>query len=196
MLLVIFIAFLLFSYAAYAASKKVERQHYDIVKTEDGFEVRLYPRSIMASVSTRREGEERGANQNFRTLAGYIFGGNKEAKKIAMTAPVYMERDTSANTMSFVLPTGYNMTDLPTPSDTSIKLHYSDEGYYAALRFGGFAGDKKIMRKEAELKDLLKKKGYEVTGSYKYLGYNAPWDIIKRENEIIVSIRYNKSTEK
>lgn len=177
---------------SYAANKKVERQHYDVVKKEDGFEVRFYPKALMASVSRQRQGDERGANQNFRTLAGYIFGGNQTKKKIAMTAPVYMERDTDANKMSFVLPAGYTMTDLPDPNDTSIKLHYSDEGYYAALSFGGFAGEEKIRRKESELKELLHKKGYEVIGSYSYLGYNAPWDIFNRENDIIVKVNYVK----
>ena len=189
---IIFISFILFTYMSYAANKKVERQHYDLVKKEDGFEIRFYPKAIMATVSKPRQGEERGANQNFRTLAGYIFGGNKAEKKIAMTAPVYMEREPTANKMSFVLPSGYKMTDLPDPNDTSIKLHYSNEGYYAALPFGSFASENKIMKKEAELKELLHKKGYEVAGSYNYLGYNAPWDIISRENEIIVKINYTK----
>jgi hypothetical protein len=191
-LIIIFILFILFAYMSHAANRKVERQQFELVKNEDGFEIRFYSKAIMATVSNPRLGEERGANQNFRTLAGYIFGGNKTEKKIAMTAPVYMERDTNANKMSFVLPSAYKMTDLPDPNDTSIKLHYSDEGYYAALRFGGFAGETKIRRKEEELKQLLYKKGYEVTGSYIYLGYNAPWEIINRENEIIVKVNYAK----
>ena len=190
--IIIFISFILFTYMAYAANKKVERQHFDVVKKEDGFEIRFYPKAIMATVSKPRQGEERGANQNFRTLAGYIFGGNKAEKKIAMTAPVHMERDSNSNKMSFVLPSGYKMSDLPDPNDTSIKLHYSDEGYYAALQFGGFAGESKIKKKEAELKELLHKKGYEVAGTFNYLGYNAPWDIINRENDIIVKINYTK----
>jgi SOUL heme-binding protein len=190
--IIIFILFILFTYMSYASNKKVERQHFDVVKKEDGFEIRFYPKAIMATVSTPRQGEEPGARQNFRTLAGYIFGGNKAQKKIAMTAPVYMERDTNANKMSFVLPSGYKMTDLPDPNDTNIKLHYSDEGYYAALLFGGFASESKIKRKEAELKELLHKKGYEVAGAFSYLGYNAPWEIISRENEIIVKVKYAK----
>ncbi len=177
---------------SYASNKKVERQHYDVVKEEHGFEIRFYPKAIMASVSKQRHGDERGANQNFRTLAGYIFGGNKAEKKIAMTAPVYMERDTNANKMSFVLPSGYKMTDLPDPNDTNISIHYSDEGFYAALTFSGFAGENKIRNKEAELKELLNKAGYEIIGNFNYLGYNAPWELINRQNEMIVKINYTK----
>jgi Tfp pilus assembly protein PilE len=186
------VLFTLFAYMSYASNKKVERQKYDLVKNENGFEIRFYPKAIMASVSSVKNGNEKDANQNFRRLAGYIFGGNKEDQKIAMTAPVYMERDAAANKMSFVLPSGYNMNDLPHPNDSNITLHYSDEGHYAALRFGGFASDDKIAKKENELKELLKNSGYEVVGNFNYLGYNAPWDVINRENEIIVKIKYNE----
>ncbi len=184
--------FTLFVYMSYASNKKVERQKYNLLKNENGFEVRFYPKSIMASVSSVRHGDEKNANQNFRRLASYIFGGNKDNKKIAMTAPVYMEKDTEANRMSFVLPSGYNMSDLPLPNDSSITLHYSDGGYYAALSFSGFAGVHKIARKENELKELLEKSGYETLGNFSYLGYNAPWELINRENEIIVKINYAK----
>ncbi len=185
------ICFLIFTTISRAANKKVERQKYNVVKKEDGFEVRYYPRAIMASVSSNRTGAENDGNQNFRKLAGYIFGGNKQEQKIAMTAPVYMENDSANNRMSFVLPANYQMTDLPNPNDPNIMLHYSAEGYFACLSFGGYTNAKRIKEKETELKELLQKKGYKVIGSYKYLGYNAPWDIINRENDIIVQIEYN-----
>jgi hypothetical protein len=107
-----------------------------------------------------------------------------------MTAPVYMEQENGKNKMSFVLPSKYKINDLPQPNDSSINIHLSEDGYYAALRFGGYAGDEKIKAKELELQELLKTKGYIVIGTYKYLGYNAPWDIINRENDIIVKIVY------
>ena len=43
--IIIFISFILFTYMAYAANKKVERQHFDVVKKEDGFEIRFYPKA-------------------------------------------------------------------------------------------------------------------------------------------------------
>ena len=186
------VLFSLFSHMAYASNRKTERQKYEVVKKENGFEIRFYPRVIMASVTSEKQGEKMNANGNFRRLAGYIFGGNKADKKIAMTAPVHMEQDTNANRMSFVVPAGYSMTDLPDPNDTGIRFHYSEEGYYAALSFGGFAGDHKIKEKEQELKKLLTKAGITTTGNYSYLGYNAPWEVIGRENDIIVKVEYTK----
>lgn len=189
---ILIISVTFFVYMAHAANRKVERQKYEVVKQEEGFEIRFYPRAIMATVTSRRHGEGSGGNQHFRTLAGYIFGGNKTEKKIAMTAPVYMESDTGANKMSFVLPSAYTMSDLPEPNDSNVQLHYSEEGYYAALRFGGFAGESKKKIRENELNELLHAKGYTVTGAFTYLGYNAPWELIDRENEIIVKIDFRK----
>jgi hypothetical protein len=186
------ICLLVFTTISWAANKKVERQRYKVIKQEQDFEVRFYPRAIMASVSSSRTGDENDGNQNFRRLAGYIFGGNKQEQKIPMTAPVYMESDSADNKMSFVLPANYQITDLPNPNDPNIELHYSDEGYYACLSFGGFAGAKRIKEKENELASALQKNGYKVIGKYKYLGYNAPWDLINRENDIIVKIEYTK----
>ena len=188
--LVLLISVLVFSYNTHAGNRKLERQKYKVAEHKKGFEIRFYPKSVMASVSSKRKDSGSNANQNFRILAGYIFGGNQQDKKIAMTTPVYMEKDSTSNKMSFVLPAQYQIADLPLPKDSSIKIHYSDEGYFACLSFGGFAGEKKILRKKRELEQLLNKNGYEIIGNFNYLGYNAPWDIINRENDIIVMINY------
>ena len=188
--IVLVVIFVLFIYNSYAANNKVERQKYNLIKVADGFEIRYYPKAIMATVATKGHKNNKNANQNFRTLAGYIFGGNKGAQKISMTAPVYMERDTDVNRMSFVLPSGYTINELPNPNDSAIKIHYSDDGYFAALSFRGFAGEHKIVKKENELKQLLKKNGYATIGKFSYLGYNAPWEIINRQNDIVVKIEY------
>ena len=188
--IVILVGALIITYRSYAGNKKIERQKYEVTKHEKGFEIRHYPRSVMASVSSKSNRSGSDANQNFRILAGYIFGKNQQDKKIAMTAPVYMEKNDTLNKMSFVLPSKYQISDLPLPEDSSIKIHYSEEGYYACLSFGGFASEKKITRKKMELKQLLDKLGYETIGNFNYLGYNAPWDVVNRENDVIVKINY------
>jgi len=189
---VIFSALFLKAIMSYAANKSTERQKYTVEKEEDGFEIRYYPKAIMATV-TSNSGENLNRNNNFRRLAGYIFGGNNNNKQIAMTAPVYMETENGTSKMSFVLPAQYSMNELPKPKDADIDIHYSEDGYYAALRFGGYAGEKKIAQKEQELLHLLQKTGYKAIGTFKYLGYNAPWDVINRENDIIVKVQYQKN---
>jgi len=189
-ILVLIILLTAVSMAVHAYNNHVERQKYTVSRIEKGFEIRFYPKALMATVVTPLNKDNNVRNNNFRRLAGYIFGGNKESKTFAMTAPVHMEQDAHTSKMSFVLPSGTQLNDLPNPNDSSVKFNYSDEGYYGALRFGGFSSEKRIRRKEAELKAMLLKAGYETIGNFTYLGYNAPWDIINRENDIIVKIKY------
>lgn len=180
----------IYSAITYAANKKVERQKYRIEKTIDGIEVRFYPRAVLATVKSPGENYMDRSDDNFRSLAGYIFGGNASSSKIAMTAPVHMEVDSSMNTMSFVMPSGYDIGNLPAPENSSVTFRYSREGYYAAIKFGGFANNRKIDEKIKELKAILAKLGYKTKGGYTFLGYNAPWDVVDRENEVIVEIEY------
>jgi hypothetical protein len=191
-LLVSFSVLILYSALTYAANSKVERQKYRLVKTINDVEFRFYPKVIMASVASGGATYLGNSNNHFRTLAGYIFGGNKKDEKIAMTAPVHMAQNDKGSEMSFVMPGEYDMDKLPQPKDSLVKLHYSVEGYYAALKFGGYANENKVTRKIEELKTALAAMGYTTIGSYTYLGYNAPWDVINRENEIIVQIEFTE----
>jgi hypothetical protein len=191
-LLVSLSVLILYSALTYAANSKVERQKYRLVKTINDVEFRFYPKVIMASVASGEATYMGNSSNHFRTLAGYIFGGNKKDEKIAMTAPVHMAQNDKGSEMSFVMPGVYDMDKLPQPKDSLVKLHYSVEGYYAALKFGGYANENKVTRKIEELKTSLAQMGYTTIGSYTYLGYNAPWDVINRENEIIVQIEFTE----
>lgn len=172
--------------------KKTERQPYRLVKQFENFEIRFYPISIMASVTSTDESYMESSNSNFRRLAGYIFGNNEKENKISMTAPVHIQKKGNTNEMSFVMPSSYKMEQLPSPKDSSIKLHYSEAGYFAALKFGGYANDKIIEQKKVKLKTLLEQHGYETIDAFRFLGYNAPWDFLNRENEILVRISFKE----
>jgi len=172
--------------------KKTERQSYRLVRQFEDFEIRFYPTSIMATVTSNDNTYMESSNSNFRRLAGYIFGNNENQNKISMTAPVHIQKKGNNNEMSFVMPSSYKMEQLPTPNDSSVKLHYSDEGYFAALKFGGYANDKIIEQKKEKLKKLVEQFGYQTIDSFRFLGYNAPWDFFNRENEILVRILFKE----
>jgi len=167
---------------------KTPQQPYQKIGSQGILDFRYYPESVMATVNNSDTTYRGSSGKNFRVLAGYIFGGNEKSEKIAMTAPVHMSRDNSGASMSFVMPDGYNLNNLPAPSTSSIKLHKTEEEYVAVIRFGGYASDKKIAEKQKELGELLKKEGIEHLNNFRFLGYNAPWDFLFRRNEIIVSI--------
>ncbi len=184
---------LTYTVVTFAANRKVERQKYQLIKDINGIEIRFYPQAVMATVSTTGSSYMAGNNNHFRTLAGYIFGGNKSSQKIAMTAPVHMLTDSGQSKMSFVMPSSYDKAALPTPNDSSVQLHYSQSGYFAAIKFGGYANEQIINRKIEELRTAILALGYQPLSTFSYLGYNAPWDVLNRENEIIVRIDYSNS---
>jgi hypothetical protein len=169
-----------------AGNAKLERQAYRLISKDGNFELRDYPCAVMATVRSPRSGEDRAASSNFRRLANYIFGGNASSSQIAMTAPVHMRSDEKGNTMQFVMPSKYTLEDLPKPLDPSITFSLSDSGHYAAIIFGGFATENRIKEKEQELSAWMKEKGMEPIGPYEVLGYNPPYELVGRRNEIIV----------
>jgi hypothetical protein len=169
-----------------AGNAKLERQAYRLISKEGDFELRDYPSAVMATVRSPRTGEERSASPNFRRLANYIFGGNASSSQIAMTAPVHMRSDEKENTMQFVMPSKYTIDELPKPLDPSISFSLSDSGHYAAIIFGGFATENRIREKEQQLTAWMKEKGMEPTGPFEVLGYNPPYELVGRRNEVIV----------
>ena len=79
----------------------IEEPVYQVEKAWEAeqIEIRAYAPRVMA-VTGMDEDTEGG----FRVLAGYIFGGNAEEEKIAMTAPVIREGSQGDWRLSFVMP--------------------------------------------------------------------------------------------
>jgi hypothetical protein len=167
---------------------KVPQQSYTVLGSRNQVEFRYYPSAVMASVITPDTTYDKAASKSFRTLAGYIFGGNQLNEKIAMTAPVRMDMSPDKTTMSFVMPEGYTLSNLPKPQSGQVILSVSAPEYVAVIRFGGWASDTKIAAMRVELSDCLAKLRIPHQNNFRYLGYNAPWDVVNRRNEIVVGI--------
>ena len=91
------------------------------------------------------------------------------------------------------MPEAYNDRDLPKPNDSGIVLEKTKDEYVAAIRFRGFANDHRLKTYEKKLKDTLDSKGIPYSGKVRYLGYNPPYQIIGRRNELIVSVEWTDS---
>ena len=181
------LAFISFKAAPLFLSK-VPQQVYTVLGNQNQVEFRYYPSAIMASVVTPDTTYEKASSKSFRTLAGYIFGGNQSNEKIAMTAPVRMDMSTDKTTMSFVMPEGYTLSNLPKPQSGQVILGVSAPEYVAVIRFGGWASDTNIAAMRKELSERLAQLHITHQNNFRYLGYNAPWDVVNRRNEMIVSI--------
>jgi hypothetical protein len=185
---VIFILFLFQSYVLMSANK-TEEQKYTVIRKEKDFEIRFYPAATIATISSDAKTYRELSGPGFRQLAGYIFGGNAAETQISMTAPVHMNINDSGSTMSFVMPSAYNESNLPKPNDPNVVIKKTSEEYVAVMRFGGYASDDDLKYYSEKLQTLLKEKGITTYGHYRYLGYNPPYQIINRKNEIIVSVK-------
>lgn len=173
---------------------KTETQKYKTVYKKGNFEIRYYPEAILASV-TMEGTYDNSRNSGFRILAGYIFGANQENEKIAMTSPVRMSNNEANNTMSFVLPSKMEFDKLPTPTSDKILLHQSKPVYAAVVQYGGYTNNREIDKKKAELIESLQTLNVDFNNNFEYLGYNAPFDMINRKNEVLVELpNFNPET--
>ena len=165
----------------------IETYPYRVVKSYDGFEVRTYERANFIYVTMDARTYAEGSSRGFRTLAGYIFGGNDRQQKIAMTSPVVMEMDSDV-TMKFLVPAQYSMDQLPKPSNAEVRFATEKERTVAAITFGGFANDEKIVKYKDELFQRLAAAGIQHTGQWSFLGYDPPFKLLGRKNEVVVEV--------
>ena len=110
--------------------------------------------------------------QNGRRLAGYIGvtsqPQNKSRESIAMTAPVITIPKaesiamttpviSSSQFMAFTLPSMYNLSTAPIPSDPSVTLEEVPGALKAVTRFSGLWNMKNCQPKLEELFETLRK---------------------------------------
>ncbi len=172
------------------STNRTERQPYEVIRKEKDFEIRHYPAATMAKITSSAKSYKELGNNGFRKLAGYIFGGNEGNQQIAMTSPVHMDIDDSSSTMSFVMPAAYNIANLPKPNNAEVIIETVPEEYIAAITFGGFASDADMKKYSDLLEKALKKADLKHDGNFRFLGYNPPFQLVDRTNEIIVRVEW------
>lgn len=182
--------FIVFQIYTAMATEKTETQPYKVIKVEKDFEIRYYPTTTMAMITSSARNYKELSNSGFTKLAGYIFGGNKEKKQIGMTSPVHMDINESGSTMSFVMPATYNKENLPLPNNSDIKIKIVAEEYVAAIKFGGYASSDNIKKNTDLLENALKASNISYYGHFRFLGYSPPYQLFGRRNEIIVAVNW------
>jgi hypothetical protein len=176
-----------------------EHQPYTVVAREDGFEVRHYPDYVLAQVKTSGEFNS-AASSAFRPLVSYISGRNKSNTQYAMTAPVLHEPNAHAteHIVSFVLPEGTAIKDLPLPTDAVVTLKHVKAHYAAAIIFRGLANYEKFNSLGSELKAAVESAGLKSSGDPYYARFDPPWKPgFLRHNEALIALAgYSKDKEK
>jgi hypothetical protein len=175
---------------------------YQVKLREGVFELREYTPFVIAT--TPMQSNDRDAmSGGFRSLAGYIFGGNQPQEQLAMTVPVMTRpkgeslpmtapviTQRKEGTMSFVMPKGRTLDDLPKPNSKSVNLSRLDWGLTAAVRYRGYATPKRV---EAHRKILVKwiaQKGYQARSEALSAQYNSPFAMpLLRRNEMLLRVQ-------
>ena len=158
----------------------------------DGVEIRQYPEMIMAAVTVEGT-KDQASSRAFRKLAGYIFGGNSNDQKIAMTTPVVSKPATMIQysgapvmdktspeasttwTQAFILPSEYDMSELPAPQDGDIRIFRTEPYRVASVAFQGPGSPSQYAQAREILAGLLEKEGIAHAPVPEYAGYDAPW---------------------
>lgn len=174
------------------ASRRIERQSYSTVFKEKNIEIRHYPPATLATIHSPAATYGSLASSGFRRLANFIFGSNSRNEKIAMTSPVHMDINAERSSMSFVMPSKYSEKDLPKPIDSGVLIEESGEETVAAIRFSGFASNERLKRFSKRLEDWLRENNIPFSGSFRYLGYDPPYRVFGRRNEMIVTVDWRE----
>jgi hypothetical protein len=192
---IVAIQFFVVQLYTYMATEKSETQEYKVIKVEKEFEIRFYPAVTMAMVNSSTRSYKELGNSGFTQLAGYIFGGNADKTKIAMTSPVHMNVGGTISSMAFVMPSKYTTENLPLPNNERVKLTTVPQEYVAAMRFGGFATNEVIKQQTEYFERLLRNHHLSYYGNFRLLGYNPPFQLFGRRNEIIVALHWNGNND-
>lgn len=185
------------------SQRSVETPDYTVEQSDGDFELRQYPKLVVASIV---KGGSRGeATRNaFMPLANYIFGkergGEKIAmtapvtqvpntpEKIAMTAPVTQEKTGDGWTVSFIMPKQYALENLPAPAG-DVTLGEVPARMIAAVRFSGRWTDARFEQQTQRLNAWVETQGLTTIGPVEYAYYNDPFTpSFLRRNEVMVPV--------
>jgi len=171
----------------------IEEPVYQVEKVWEAeqIEIRAYAPRVMAVTGMNED-----SNGGFKVLAGYIFGGNAEEEKIAMTAPVQQSM-AGEKEMAFMMPAEYALEDLPEPEDQRVSFREAPAYTAAVIQFSGWASAEKADENWQQLQRFLIKEGIEIVGEPTLNQYNPPWTLpFLRRNEIIVPVRHDAANKK
>jgi len=178
----------LWAVASAFAVMGLESAKYTVSETRDGYEIRQYPALLVAATATPKTADQ-GDSENFQKLAGYIFGGNAQDEKIAMTVPVLIDETAKKRAMTFVLPSDLNTATAPDPKTGDVTVRVQPPRKMAAIRFSWYGTPARQKQMAERLTAMLKRDGIEPAGRAIFATYNPPMTFPPmRRNEMLVPL--------
>ena len=162
-----------------------ETPEYQVIRTEDKFEIRDYPALSLATSPMQADGMSGGFGNLFR----FITGTNESKEKIEMTSPVLISNSTEKKTMSFIMPQATVGKGVPKPAGGSVSLTSLPAARFAVLRFPGGRSEDNEKNAIATLRGWMTAQKLVAKGEPLFAYYDPPWTPIPfRRNEIMIRI--------
>ena len=172
-------------YVSYG-NKKYETLTHEIIGNIKPIDFKIYNKYTKASVNTEAYNMN-SASKNFPVLANYIFGGNKDSLKMAMTSPVIYNMS-NISSFSFIMPLEFEINNLPSPNTEKIFFETVENQCIAVIKFSGFANEKNCAAKHLELLNILEQNNISCNNDFMIAVYQPPYQIINRKNEIWIEV--------
>ncbi len=175
-----------------------EQPEHTVLETVGEVEIRRYAPSLLAQITLPGSHDE-AVDEAFDRLARYIFGGNTDGEKLAMTSPVYQRPATKAMregqvpdrwTIAFFLANNMQPHEAPQPNDAAIKLVTVSEHVVGALRYTGNNSDENRAEHRLQLlTDLQRTARWSVDEDVYWAQYDAPFTVpFLKRNEAMVAL--------
>ena len=169
-----------------------ERQKFQVIEKFDGCELRTYEACTVAEVSVQ-DSYSAAASNAFRPLFSYISKGNSQSQSIAMTSPVIASTATDINStdwqISFVMPAGMQVTDLPLPNESRVVLREVPREKCLALSFRGRATQGLSEEKEKRLRKLAEELKIALSSETRICRFDPPFKPgFMMYNEIVIPL--------
>jgi hypothetical protein len=189
--------------AVVAPAMAIEKPRYDVVRSEDGIEIRRYAPYLVAETFVDAAFADAG-NEGFRRLFRYISGANTTrteismtapvsqqpaGTRIAMTAPVAQSASDGGHWVSFVVPSGFTAQTVPQPLDPSVRIRAVPAQLVAVLRYAGTWREARYQKEERRLREQIGVLGLTPAGEAQFARYNPPYmPPFLRRNEILIPL--------
>lgn len=190
----------------FLARGRAEQPAFTLVERGEGFELRRYKARLVAEVEVTGD-PQTASDTGFRLLAGFIFGGNTRAEKVAMTSPVDMraigepekiamsapvdrQRRGERWVVTFTMPSKYTRETLPRPNDPRVQIRELPAVSFAVRRFSGVPNDAAVASEVAALRAALALAGHSVRDTPAIFSrYDPPWTpAVMRRNEVMLEL--------
>lgn len=183
-----------------------EEPIYNVLKKDGDFEVRHYPKQLIAKITLHGMSYDYFREYAFEKLAAYIFEGHEVKQSTPMTAPVLTENKieqlpmtdpvlqhedpNGAWTMSFILPKEFTLATAPKPKNSEIVIEEVEPYNAAVITYSGNNKLTKIEEHKKELGEWVgKQKELSMSGHFFIAQYDAPFVVpFMKKNEIQVKV--------